>query len=79
MVTKDPASTLGFGLIHFIPSEEKVVAYHNTNFYDRNKKRIVMMTEKRVDTEKKHIGVMVMRKQSSMGLTRILNSLQGKV
>ena len=79
MTTKDPTPTLEFGIIPFTPSQKQAVVDRNTIFYDRNKKRIVMMTEKRVDTEKKHIGVMVMRKQSSMGLTRILNSLKGQV
>ena len=61
MPTKDPAPALEFGLIPFTPSKEQAVADFNTIFYDKNKKRIVMRTEKRVDTEKKQ-GFMVTKK-----------------
>ena len=79
MTTKDPSPALEFGLIPFTPSKGQLVADLNTIFYDKNKKRIVMRTEKRVDTGKKK-GLMVTEKTvSSMGLTKILNPLQGQV
>ena len=56
-----PASTLGFEQIPFIPSKEKEVANLNTIFYDKNKKRIVMRTKKKVDTGEKQ-GIMVTEK-----------------
>ena len=58
---EDPALTLEFGLIPFIPSQEQEVADLNTIFYDKNKKRIVMRIEKKVDTEEKQ-GIMVTEK-----------------
>ena len=62
MTTKDPVPTLEFGLIPFNPSQEQVVADLNTIFYDKNKKRIVMIIENMVDTRNRHIGVMVTKK-----------------
>ena len=49
----DLGLTLGIELIPFIPSQEQEVADLNTIFYDKNKKRIVMRTEKKVDTGEK--------------------------
>ena len=54
--------TLGIELIPFIPSKEKEVADLNTIFYDKNKKRIAMRTEKKVDTREKK-GMMVTKKK----------------
>ena len=62
MATKDTAPTLEFGPIHFIPSQEQAIVDLNTIFYDKNKKRNVMRTKNRLDSRKKHIGVMVTEK-----------------
>ena len=60
--TEDPAPTVMLGLIPFIPSQEQAVDDLNTLFFDKNKKRIVMRTEKRVDTRDQPVEIMVMKK-----------------
>ena len=62
MATGNPAPSVELGLIPFIPSQEQAVADLNTIFYDKNKKRIVMKTEKKMDTGGRPSEIMVTEK-----------------
>ena len=46
----DLAPSVELGLIPFIPSQEHEIADLNMIFFDKNKKRIVMRTKKKMDT-----------------------------
>ena len=60
-VGEGSVSTSGVELIPFMPIEGEEVPNFNTIFYDKEKKRIVKITEKKVDTGGKP-GMMVIDK-----------------
>ena len=69
------APSVELGLIPFIPYQEQAIADLNTIFFDKNNKRIVMRTKKRMDTGEKPIEVMVIKKIVIHGTNKDLKLL----
>ena len=59
---ENPSPLVELGLIPYIPYQEQEVADLSTIFYDKNKKSIVIRTEKKMDSRDQPIDIMVTKK-----------------
>ena len=68
--TENPAPSVELELIPFIPSHEQAIENLDTNFFDKRKKRIVMRSEKRLNTGDHPVEIMVTGKTVLQGTNK---------
>ena len=62
-MTGNTTPSIDLELIPFIPSHEQAIENLDTNFFDKRKKRIVMRSEKRLNTGDHPVEIMVTKKK----------------